>query len=60
KSKRRRATAAQLAVLNSVLATTFFPSTELRQSLAARLGMSPRAVQIWFQNRRQNWRTMAR
>ncbi|KAJ1552947.1 hypothetical protein HK405_009459, partial [Cladochytrium tenue] len=60
KPKRRRANAEQLAVLNSVLETTFFPSTELRQSLARRLGMTPRAVQIWFQNKRQNWRTAAR
>ena len=29
------------------------PDFEKRQALAARLGMSPRSVQIWFQNRRQ-------
>ena len=29
------------------------PSFEKRQALAAQLSMSPRSVQIWFQNRRQ-------
>ena len=29
------------------------PSFEKRQALAAQLNMSPRSVQIWFQNRRQ-------
>jgi hypothetical protein len=56
KPKRRRATAAQLQVLQSVLEKTFFPSTELRNQLAKQLGMTPRAVQIWFQNKRQGWK----
>ena len=29
------------------------PSFEKRQALAHQLGMTPRSVQIWFQNRRQ-------
>eukprot|EP00965_Chrysotila_dentata_P208976 6185009-Pleurochrysis_carterae.AAC.4 len=29
------------------------PSFEKRQTIATRLGMTPRSVQIWFQNRRQ-------
>lgn len=33
------------------------PSAAIRQKLASQLGMSPRAVQIWFQNRRQWFRT---
>jgi hypothetical protein len=49
-----------LRVLQSVLDKTFFPSTELRNKLAKELGMSPRAVQIWFQNKRQGWRTRCR
>ncbi|KAJ3321354.1 hypothetical protein HDU76_014116 [Blyttiomyces sp. JEL0837] len=57
KPKRRRANPDQLRVLNSVLEKTFFPSTEVRAQLAKQLNMSPRAVQIWFQNKRQNWRT---
>jgi hypothetical protein len=36
-----------------VLAQTAFPSTEMRRRLAAALSMSPRTVQIWFQNQRQ-------
>ncbi|KNC98465.1 uncharacterized protein SPPG_06166 [Spizellomyces punctatus DAOM BR117] len=56
KTKRKRATPEQLLVLNRVFGQTFFPSTELRHRLAEQLGMTPRAVQIWFQNKRQNWR----
>ncbi|CAO3675269.1 unnamed protein product [Rhizopus microsporus] len=39
---------------------TCFPSTELRIELGKRLGMSPRTVQIWFQNKRQSTRTRER
>ena len=48
KKKRKRADAEQLRVLNEVYARTAFPSTEERQDLASRLGMSPRSVQIWY------------
>jgi len=54
--RRKRADAQQLAVLNAVFAHTFFPSTDLRERLGRELGMSTRSVQIWFQNRRQQWR----
>ncbi|KAI9099533.1 hypothetical protein DFS34DRAFT_76022 [Phlyctochytrium arcticum] len=57
KTRRKRASPDQLAALNKVFTQTFFPSTELRYRLARDLGMTPRAVQIWFQNRRQNWRS---
>lgn len=60
KPKRRRANAKQLKVLNSVFDRTFFPSTQLRAELGRQLGMSPRTVQIWFQNRRQAIRTRER
>ncbi|KAJ3414030.1 hypothetical protein HDV05_007155 [Chytridiales sp. JEL 0842] len=56
KSKRKRATPEQLRVLHAVLEKTFFPATELRNALAKQLGMTPRAVQIWFQNKRQGWK----
>src|SRR5271169_935434 len=56
KPKRKRATSGQLRVLNSVFQSTFFPSTELRIALGKELNMSPRTVQIWFQNKRQSWR----
>lgn len=53
KGKRKRASSQQLKVLNRVFATTSFPSTEVRNQLAAELAMTPRTVQIWFQNKRQ-------
>ncbi|TPX64453.1 hypothetical protein SpCBS45565_g05882 [Spizellomyces sp. 'palustris'] len=57
KAKRRRPTPGQVKVLNMVFDKTFFPSTELRQALAHELEMCPRAIQVWFQNKRQGWRT---
>ncbi|OZJ06670.1 hypothetical protein BZG36_00332 [Bifiguratus adelaidae] len=42
----------QSRVLNKILSQTLFPSTDMREALAAALGMTPRAVQIWFQNQR--------
>ncbi|KAJ3043913.1 hypothetical protein HDV00_003953 [Rhizophlyctis rosea] len=56
KLKRKRATASQLAALVGVFEKNFFPSTLERERLARELNMTPRAVQIWFQNRRQSWR----
>jgi len=53
KKRRARATQEQLEILNQVYARTPFPSTQERVDLAATLGMTPRSVQIWFQNRRQ-------
>ncbi|KAL9556923.1 hypothetical protein MBANPS3_001634 [Mucor bainieri] len=60
KAKRRRASSKQLNVLNKVFERTFFPSTQLRAELGRQLGMSPRTVQIWFQNKRQAIRTRER
>ncbi|KAF7728140.1 hypothetical protein EC973_006655 [Apophysomyces ossiformis] len=60
KAKRRRANAKQLEVLNQVFDRTFFPSTQMRAELGRKLGMSPRTVQIWFQNKRQAMRTRER
>ncbi|KAI7879015.1 homeobox, partial [Lichtheimia hyalospora FSU 10163] len=60
KDKRKRATPEQLAVLNKVFSQTSFPSTEMRLQLGKQLGMKPRTVQIWFQNRRQALRTRSR
>ncbi|KAJ2656059.1 Short stature homeobox protein 2 [Coemansia sp. RSA 1200] len=53
KGKRKRASPQQLDVLNKVFASTSFPSTDTRNRLARELGMTPRTVQIWFQNKRQ-------
>ncbi|KAI8065356.1 uncharacterized protein B0P05DRAFT_554016 [Gilbertella persicaria] len=60
KAKRKRASPSQLTVLNCIFEQTFFPSTELRIELGKQLGMSPRTVQIWFQNKRQSIRTKER
>ncbi|KAI8082973.1 uncharacterized protein BX664DRAFT_339531 [Halteromyces radiatus] len=60
KAKRRRANAKQLSILNQVFDRTFFPSTQMRAELGRQLGMSPRTVQIWFQNKRQAMRTRER
>ncbi|KAI9356091.1 Homeodomain-like protein, partial [Pilaira anomala] len=60
KAKRKRASPSQLLVLNRVFQSTCFPSTELRIELGKQLGMSPRTVQIWFQNKRQSMRSQTR
>ena len=57
KAKRKRASPQQLGLLNNIFEKTFFPSTELRNALGKELAMTSRTVQIWFQNRRQAWRT---
>ncbi|KAI9294989.1 hypothetical protein K502DRAFT_284954, partial [Neoconidiobolus thromboides FSU 785] len=51
--KRKRAGKAQIKILNQIFSKTPFPSTELRSLLSHKLRMSPRAIQIWFQNKRQ-------
>jgi hypothetical protein len=53
KSHRQRASPYQRSMLEQVMTFTCFPSTRLRKKLAELLGMNPRSVQIWFQNRRQ-------
>lgn len=54
KPKRKRASPYQMAVLRQHFLKDPFPSTETRQMLASKLGMTPRSVQIWFQNQRQH------
>ncbi|RKP24831.1 PRD class homeobox transcription factor PRD10b, partial [Syncephalis pseudoplumigaleata] len=53
RNKRRRANNMQLNELEIVFQRTFYPSTAERHELARKLGMTPRRVQIWFQNQRQ-------
>ncbi|KAJ2030436.1 hypothetical protein H4S03_007047 [Coemansia sp. S3946] len=58
--KRARATTEQVAVLESVFMVNRSPASRLREDLAARLGMAPRQVQVWFQNRRAKEKTQQR
>eukprot|EP01088_Endostelium_zonatum_P020060 TRINITY_DN7217_c0_g1_i1.p1 TRINITY_DN7217_c0_g1~~TRINITY_DN7217_c0_g1_i1.p1 ORF type:complete len:326 (+),score=111.98 TRINITY_DN7217_c0_g1_i1:157-1134(+) len=52
KKKRRRLTNEQLATLESIFDKDTMPSTQVRNQLADNLDMTPRSVQIWFQNKR--------
>lgn len=58
KPKRKRANARQLEILKRTFKQTPFPDSELRRRLAKELGMTPRSVQIWFQNQRQLARSL--
>jgi hypothetical protein len=49
---RKRTTESQYRVLEKEFQTNQKPSASIRRALATRLGMTPRAVQVWFQNRR--------
>ena len=61
KKKRKRLSDEQRAVLMSYFTHgVHFPTYEQRQALATQLGMTPRAVQVWFQNRRQGQKSLGR
>ncbi|KAI9321081.1 homeobox domain-containing protein, partial [Dichotomocladium elegans] len=49
---RRRTSRLQFKILEAVFEENPKPSAARRQSLAEELAMTPRGVQIWFQNRR--------
>ncbi|PWN28870.1 hypothetical protein BDZ90DRAFT_230878 [Jaminaea rosea] len=59
KKRRRRTKKEEADVLVSVYAQTAFPDSATRQRLASQLGMTTRAISIWFQNRRQAERKRA-
>lgn len=52
KSKRDRASLQQKMILEKLFQTNQYPDLVLRTQLSPKLGMSPRKIQIWFQNRR--------
>jgi len=56
RKRRRRTNREELEILEDAFAKNFLPDAATRQELSERLGMSVRAVQIWFQNRRQTLR----
>ncbi|KAI8377300.1 homeobox domain-containing protein [Blakeslea trispora] len=49
---RQRTSRSQLKALEKAFATNPKPNGKLRQILAENLSMSPRGIQVWFQNRR--------
>ncbi|KAF9087314.1 hypothetical protein BGX23_008213 [Mortierella sp. AD031] len=53
RKRRRRTNREELEILEDAFAKNLLPDAATRQELGERLGMSVRAVQIWFQNRRQ-------
>jgi len=50
--KRQRTTPEQLEVLEKVYEKEKLPGSDLRKDLAQKLKMTPRRVQVWFQNKR--------
>jgi hypothetical protein len=52
RKRRHRTTPEQLRILESAYRHERMPSLELREKLAQQLNMTPRRVQIWFQNKR--------
>ena len=52
KKKRRRTSPEQLRILVNTFLRYPMPSLQMRVELSKKLGMTPRAVQVWFQNRR--------
>jgi hypothetical protein len=57
---RKRTTRHQLKVLEETFRTTQKPDGNVRKALAAELDMTPRNVQVWFQNRRAKDKTLAK
>ncbi|KAI9288983.1 homeobox domain-containing protein, partial [Umbelopsis sp. AD052] len=49
---RRRTSRAQFKVLERTFMENPKPSAAVRRILAQKLNMTPRGVQVWFQNRR--------
>lgn len=49
---RKRTSKSQLKILEKTFETNKKPDSALRNQLSEQLGMTPRSVQVWFQNRR--------
>ncbi|KAH9411741.1 homeodomain-containing transcription factor [Ordospora pajunii] len=49
---RKRTTKTQLKILEQTFETNIRPDAGMRKKLGEQLGMTPRSVQVWFQNRR--------
>ncbi|GHJ90229.1 hypothetical protein NliqN6_6631 [Naganishia liquefaciens] len=57
---RKRTTTEQLAVLEKAFDDGAKPTASTRREIAEKIGMTPRSVQVWFQNRRQKKKMMAK
>lgn len=49
---RKKTTKSQLQILENTFGTNIRPDARMRRMLAEQLGMTPRSIQVWFQNRR--------
>ncbi|KRH92086.1 putative Homeodomain-like, Homeodomain-related, Homeobox protein, partial [Pseudoloma neurophilia] len=49
---RKRTSKSQLKILEKTFESNKKPDSALRNQLSEQLGMTPRSVQVWFQNRR--------
>jgi len=56
--KRQRTTPEQLEVLEKIYEKEKLPGSDLRKELAMKLKMTPRRVQVWFQNKRAKEKRM--
>jgi hypothetical protein len=56
--KRQRTSPEQLEILETVYQTEKLPGSDLRKELAVKLKMTPRRVQVWFQNKRAKEKRM--
>ncbi|KAJ1970589.1 hypothetical protein H4R35_005775 [Dimargaris xerosporica] len=54
--KRKRLTPDKLSLLVSVFQNEQKPTADKRKQLSEQTGMTPREVQVWFQNRRAKWK----
>mmetsp|Transcript_18020 Transcript_18020/g.30620 ORF Transcript_18020/g.30620 Transcript_18020/m.30620 type:complete len:151 (-) Transcript_18020:121-573(-) len=52
KRKRQRTSPEQLSILENMFKGNRTPDFETRAALSKQLGMTPRRIQIWFQNKR--------
>jgi len=57
--KRQRTSPSQLEVLEKIYQQEKLPSSDLRKELAVKLKMTPRRVQVWFQNKRAKEKRMS-
>lgn len=56
-SKKKKFSNEQIKILENLFRTDSKPQLRIKQQLASELGLQPRQVAIWFQNRRARIRT---